>query len=138
MIEERSMRERIKTTGVIKYDERMFASLSARVSGTVWRVLKQPGDMVRRGDVLVIIDAADVGQAKAKFSSDLVALESKMERLAAFESVVGAIAQRQIRDERVALREAKIRLQKSFNFLVFLTRFRRNWIRSKPRQICCP
>ncbi|MEI8017072.1 MAG: efflux RND transporter periplasmic adaptor subunit [Schlesneria sp.] len=118
VIEERSMRERIKTTGVIKYDERMFASLSARVSGTVWRVLKQPGDMVRRGDVLVIIDAADVGQAKAKFSSDLVALESKMERLAAFESVVGAIAQRQIRDERVALREAKIRLQNTEQTLI--------------------
>lgn len=118
VIEERSMRERIKTTGVITYDERMFASLSARVSGAIWRVLKQPGDMIRRGDVLVIIDAADVGQAKAKFSSDLVSLESRVERLASYESVAGAIAQRQVRDERVAVREAKIRLQNTEQTLI--------------------
>ena len=118
VIEERSMRERIKTTGVITYDERMFASLSARVSGAIWRVLKQPGDMVHRGDVLVIIDAVDVGQAKAQFSSDLVSLESRLERLASYESVAGAIAHRQVRDERVAVREAKIRLQNTEQTLI--------------------
>lgn len=117
-LEQRAMREEIRTTGVITYDERMFASLSARVSGTVWRVLKQPGDSVRRGDVLVIIDAADVGSAKAEFFSDLVEVESKAEVLSMLEKVTGAVPERQVREARVALRESKIRLQNSEQKLI--------------------
>lgn len=117
-LEQRAMREQIKTTGVITYDERMFASLSARVSGTVWRVLKQPGDSIRRGDVLVIIDAADVGSAKAEFFSDLVEVESKAEVLSMLEKVTGAVPERQVREARVSLRESKIRLQNSEQTLI--------------------
>lgn len=111
MIEQRPMRERVKTTGVITYNERMYASLSARVSGTVWRVLKQPGDAIHRGDVLVIIDAVEVGRAKAEFFSDLVDVESKTEIQTMLEKASGSVPDRQIRESRVAVREAKIRLQ---------------------------
>ena len=120
VIEQRTMLERVKTTGVITYDERMSASLSARVSGSVWRVVKQVGDPVRRGDVLVIIDAAEVGRAKAEFLSDLVAVESKTELLSTLESITGAVSGRQVREARVALREAKIRLGNTEQALVNL------------------
>jgi len=110
-IDQRPIRERVKITGVIGYDERMFASLSARVSGTVWRVLKHPGDAVHRGDVLVIIDAVEVGRAKAEFFSDLVEVESKTEIQTMLEKASGAVPERQVREARVAVREAKIRLQ---------------------------
>lgn len=119
-IEQRSMNERVKTVGVISYDERMSAGLSARVSGTVWSVVKQLGDPVRRGDVLVIIDAAEVGRAKAAFFTDLVDVESKSEIVSALESVTGAVAGRQIREARVAVREARIRLQNAEQNLVNL------------------
>ena len=117
-IEQRTVKERVKTTGVITYDERMFASLSSRVSGTVWRVLKHAGDNVRRGDVLVIIDAVEVGRAKAEFFSDLVDVESKAEILASLESASGSVPQRQIREARVSVREAKIRLQNTEQTLI--------------------
>lgn len=120
LIEQRPVREKVKAAGVIKYDERVSASLSARVSGTVWRVLKQVGDPVRRGDVLVIVDAADVGKAKAEFFSELVAVESKTEILTTLESITGAVSGRQVRDARVALREARIRLQNAEQTLVNL------------------
>ena len=117
-LEQRSMRQQVKTTGVITYDERMHASLSARVSGTVWRVLKQPGEAIRRGDVLVIIDAVDVGRAKAGFFSDLVDAESKAEILASLEKATGVVPERQVREARVAVREAKIRLQNTEQTLI--------------------
>ena len=117
-IEQRTVTESVKTTGVITYDERMFASLSSRVSGTVWRVLKNPGDNVRKGDVLVIIDAVEVGRAKAEFFSDLVDVESKSEILASLEGAAGSVPQRQIREARVDVREAKIRLQNTEQTLI--------------------
>lgn len=120
VIEQRSIQERVKATGVITYDERMSASLSARVSGTVWRVVKQPGDSVRRGDVLVIIDAVEVGRAKADFFSDLVSVESKSEIMTTLEKVAGAVPERQVREARVAVREARIRLQNTEQTLINL------------------
>ncbi|WP_397571055.1 efflux RND transporter periplasmic adaptor subunit [Schlesneria sp. T3-172] len=117
-IEQRTVTEKVKTTGVITYDERMFAALSSRVSGTVWRVLKQPGDTIRKGDVLVVIDAVEVGRAKAEFFSDLVDVESKAEILAALEKASASVPERQIREARVNLREAKIRLQDTEQTLI--------------------
>jgi multidrug efflux pump subunit AcrA (membrane-fusion protein) len=119
-IEQRPMHEFVKAVGVVTYDERMSAALSARVSGAVWSVVKQPGDRVRRGDVLVIIDAVEVGKAKANFFSELVDVESKTEIVSVLESVSGAVAGRQVREARVALREARIRLQNAEQTLVNL------------------
>lgn len=119
-LEQRPIRERVKTTGVITYDERVIAAISARASGTVWRVVKQVGDAVRKGDILVIIDSAEVGNAKAEFLSELVSLESRIEILANLEKIEGAVAARQVREARVAVREATIQLQNAEQKLVNL------------------
>ena len=117
---QRPIRERVKTTGVITYDERMSATISARAAGTVWRVVKQVGDSVRKGDILVIIDSAEVGRAKAEFLSELVSLESRIEILSNLEKIEGAVAARQVREARVAVREATIQLQNAEQKLVNL------------------
>ncbi|MCY2963100.1 MAG: efflux RND transporter periplasmic adaptor subunit [Planctomycetota bacterium] len=109
-IQEQSLSERIRATGEVAYDQKLIASLSSRVPGTVWRVLKHVGDAVRSGDVIALIDSADVGQAKADFLSGLVAVESKEEIVKALERIVGSVPDRQIREARIALRESQIRL----------------------------
>ena len=110
-LQQKPIAERIQTTGVITYDERISASLSARTTGTVFQVCKHVGQAIKKGDVLVVVDAADVGQSKSEFLSALVAQEAKVEVLSNLESLAaGAIPQRQVREARVALREAKIRL----------------------------
>lgn len=119
-LEQRPMSERVKTTGVIAYDERKTASLSPRASGAVWRVGKQVGDPVHKGDVLVIVNAAEVGRAKADFLQELVSVETNTEILATLESVTGAVPGRQIREAKVAVREATIRLQNAEQVLVNL------------------
>lgn len=120
-VEQKPIAERVQTTGVITYDERHTASLSARTTGTVWQVCKHVGETIRRGDVLVIVDAAEVGQSKAEFLSALIAEESKAEILTNLESLAtGAIPMRQVREARVALREAKVRLQNAEQNLVNL------------------
>lgn len=110
-LQQKPIAERLQATGVITYDERISASLSSRTTGTVFRVCKHVGEPINKGDVLVVVDAADVGQSKSEFLSALVAHEAKAEVLSNLESLAaGAIPQRQVREARVALREAKIRL----------------------------
>lgn len=120
-VEQRAIAERVSAAGVITYDERHLASLSSRTTGTVWRVCKHVGETIRQGDVLVVIDAAEVGQSKAEFLSALIAVEAKADILSNLESVAsGAIPMRQVRSARVALREAKIHLLNAEQTLVNL------------------
>ena len=44
-----------------------IAHLSVPVPGIAWRVDKHKGDQVKKGDVLVLVESADVGKAKAEF-----------------------------------------------------------------------
>lgn len=120
-VEQKPICERVRTTGVVTYDERRSASLSARTTGTVWQVCKHVGESVNKGDVLVIIDAAEVGQTKAEFLSALVSVESKEEICSNLESLAqGSIPIRQIREARVSLREARIQLLNAEQHLVNL------------------
>jgi len=58
--------ESISANGRITYDQTRFASLSSRLPGTVWHVEKNVGDRVRAGEVLALVDAAEVGRAKTE------------------------------------------------------------------------
>ena len=58
--------ESIGANGQITYDQTRFASLSSRLPGTVWHVEKNVGDRVRAGEVLALVDAAEVGRAKTE------------------------------------------------------------------------
>ena len=58
--------------------------LPAALAGTVWRVEKQVGDRVQKGDVLALVDAAEVGRAKGEFLQAIAQLrlsEGDVERL---------------------------------------------------------
>lgn len=111
-VETRSLQERVRATGVITYDQRLSAGLSSRVSGTVWRVTKHTGDSVRKGDVLIVVDAAEVGRIKTELLSALVGVESKTEILTNLEKnkVIGVTPDRMVREARIALREAQLQL----------------------------
>ena len=52
--------------GEIDYDQTRVAHLSSRVQGTVWRVEEELGHAVKQGDVLALVDAAEVGRAKTE------------------------------------------------------------------------
>lgn len=67
--------ESIQVTGEVVYDPTRVAQLSSRATGTVWRVEKNVGDPVKQGDVLAIVDAVEVGEAKHKLMEALVEQE---------------------------------------------------------------
>jgi len=119
-VEKRPIVSEVACSGVVDYDERRIAQLSARVPGSIWRVEKHLGDQVRKGDVLLIIDSQEVGRLKADFLNALVAFESRREQLAILEEVKGVVMGRQLREAKAALREARIHLTNAEQVLVNL------------------
>ena len=112
--------EYVHVNGTIGYHQRRVARLSSRVTGTVWRIDKYVGDAVRSGDVLLIIEAVDVGRMKAEFLSELIATEMNGETLLRLEQIPGAVPERQIRQARGELRASRVRLLNAEQALVNL------------------
>lgn len=55
----------VSVTGTVTFDPQRVAALGSRIAGRVRRVVKQEGDRVEPGDVVVEIESADVGNAQA-------------------------------------------------------------------------
>jgi membrane fusion protein, heavy metal efflux system len=112
VVEEQPVIEAVTANGEIVYDQTRSAHLASRVAGTVWRVEKHVGDRVGGGDVLALIDAADVGKAKSEFLQSIAQLRLKrtnVERLKPL-GENGTVPGRQLREAEAALEEAQIRL----------------------------
>jgi cobalt-zinc-cadmium efflux system membrane fusion protein len=105
---ERQMEEHVVAPGAVTYVRNGVASLSARVPGTVWHVEKRLGDTVRQGEILVVLDASAVGDAKAKFLESLVDAELKQLTVERLESAGQAVAGRQLAEALSARRQSLV------------------------------
>ncbi len=95
----------------VTYDPTRVARVVPRASGTVWRVEKQAGDKVRRGEVLALIDSSEVGRVKAEFQQALVQLELRRETLAKLRPMAGTtVAGKDVQAAEAAAEEAEVRL----------------------------
>jgi membrane fusion protein, heavy metal efflux system len=106
------MTEAITANGEVVYDATRSARLASRVTGSVYRVERRVGDVVRQGDVLALIDAAEVGRAKEELLQAIAQqrlTKAHVERLEGLGGT-GAVAGRQVLEARAAADEARIRL----------------------------
>lgn len=104
--------ESVSATGEIRYDETHVARLSTKANGIVWRVEKQVGDVVRAGEVLVVIDAVEVGRAKSELLAAL-AQESLDQRISQRQQRLakqGITAKRQAQEAETEFSKARIRV----------------------------
>ncbi|MEW6071527.1 MAG: efflux RND transporter periplasmic adaptor subunit [Planctomycetota bacterium] len=62
----RALTEVIAAPARVDYDRTRYARLAPKAAGTVQRVEKGPGEAVRAGEVLALVDSAAVGAAKAE------------------------------------------------------------------------
>lgn len=117
---EEPMVEYVSGNGEITYDQTRIARLSSRASGTVWWVAKQVGDPVKRGEIVALIEAPALGQAKAEFMQAFVQVDLKAKTLESQRAAAGAIPDRILRETEASLNEAKIRLLTAQQALVNL------------------
>ena len=72
VVQERRMSDTLTANGELTFDPTRLAHLSSPVSGRVAAVLKTIGEEVHSGDVLSLIDAAQVGEAKSRLLRSIV------------------------------------------------------------------
>ena len=116
--EERSIDQEIIANGVITYDQTRVAQLSARVPGTVWRIEKQLGQPIRKGDVLAVIEAVDVGKAKGDLLQAVVDYQLKTGIAERLEAKQSFIPERQLYEVQADARAAYIRMVNAQQMLV--------------------
>jgi cobalt-zinc-cadmium efflux system membrane fusion protein len=107
---QQSVPEYIITTGEVDYDQNRLGHLGSRVSGTVWSVEKQEGDVVARGDVLALISSAEVGRVKGEVLNAMVQYQLKSKLYQGVQAASNSVPERQIREAEAQMREARIRL----------------------------
>lgn len=110
----------VVANGVVGYDQTRVAQLSAKVPGAVWRVEKKLGQSVQKGDVLALVESADVGRAKSEFLSAVANLNHLQTRLNMVRPLADVVAARQIREAEAAVREARIQVYNTHQALVNL------------------
>lgn len=122
VVDRQPMVEFVPANGEMVYDQTRVAHLSSRVSGTACSVRKQIGDRVVKGEVLALVDSAEVGRAKAEFLQALsraCVTEETLARLVPL-GEQAAVPERTVREAAAARREAQIRLMSARQALVNL------------------
>ncbi|CAN5134169.1 hypothetical protein BH11PLA2_BH11PLA2_39720 [soil metagenome] len=102
--------ETITAPGEIVADPTRLARVTARLPGTVWRVEKQLGDTVQAGEVLALVDAAEVGQAKADFQQAVSQQEAKRIALANLKQAGDAVTAKVKLEAESAFDTARVRV----------------------------
>lgn len=111
-VEERPMAAHLRAPASVDYDSTRVARISARAPGTAWRVEKEVGQKVKKGELLALVDSADIGRAKAEFLQALASqdVKEKAQKRLEVSSKEGFRSQAELEEARAAFREAKIRL----------------------------
>lgn len=109
---ERPMAEALVVNAEVDYDQARFAKLASRVSGTARSVERDLGQSVRAGDVLALIDSAEVGRAKAELLQAQAAVDVASRSLARLKasSEAGFRTEAERLAGEAGAREADIRL----------------------------
>lgn len=103
--------EAVEAPGEVGFDPALVARVGPRASGVVWRVTKRAGDPVAAGEVLALVDAADVGKAKGEFQQALAQVRLREKTLAGRRASEGVVAAQSVREAEAALAETETRLQ---------------------------
>lgn len=110
VVQERSMMDAISANGELNFDPTRLAHLSTRVPGSVAFVFKTLGDEVQPGEILALVDAAQIGQAKTQLMQSIVQLQLRKttaERLRPL-AKSEAVPQKTLIEAESALQEAEV------------------------------
>ncbi len=104
-----TLTDTVAAHGMVEYDPTLTVKLGPKAGGTVWRVYKRLGDRVRPGEVLALIDAAEVGKAKSEYLQTAVYLDTRQRVLKALQQSSSS-PQRTLAEAETAVRESRARL----------------------------
>ena len=112
VVQERPMIDAVTANGELTFDPTRVAHLASRVPGTVAFVFKTIGDEVQEGEILALVDSAQVGQAKAQLLQAIVQVQLRRTTVERTSQVAasGAVAGKALIEAESALEEAEVAL----------------------------
>lgn len=108
VVQDRPMADLVIANGEVLFNPTYVAHLSPRVAGTVTDVFKATGDDVQAGDILALVDATLVGQAKAQLLQAVVQVQLKRSSVERLQAAGNAIPAKSLIEAESALQEAEI------------------------------
>jgi cobalt-zinc-cadmium efflux system membrane fusion protein len=120
---ERPMTATLSASAEVDYDRTRYATIASPLPGRVWRVEKKVGESVKQGEVLALVDSAEVGRAKAEYLSAVASVELKgktVKRLKDLAEQGMLKSQGELQEAEAASKEAGIRLFNAQQALVNL------------------
>ncbi len=105
-----ALTEQVTAAGEVQFDPARLARLPARAGGVTRRVFKAAGDLVRAGEVIALIDSAEVGKAKAEFQQALVQVRLRERTRDDLVGAKTATSPAAIREAEAAFKDAEVRL----------------------------
>jgi cobalt-zinc-cadmium efflux system membrane fusion protein len=120
VVTERPMVEALRINGELGFDQTQVAHLSTRAAGSVWKVFKTLGDEIQVGDVLALVDAAEVGKAKSELGRAVVQMQLKKRTIDSVKGAAGVLPERQIREAESAYEESQLGVTMTTQALVNL------------------
>ncbi len=111
----RSMVESVTASGELTYDATRVAHISTRANGIAWRVDRNVGDQLRRGELLALIDSAEVGNAKAALLDAMAQVDYQSKTVARLAPLISkqAITGARLLEEETLLKQAEIQLRRA-------------------------
>ena len=113
IVGEMPVTEAISATGEVTFDPTHVGHLSSKAAGSVISVQRKIGDRIKAGEILAIVDAVAVGQAKSQLLQAIVQVQL---RKAHYDRVSGAsvaLPGRSILEAEATMKEAEINLVSS-------------------------
>jgi cobalt-zinc-cadmium efflux system membrane fusion protein len=108
--QELPMTDCVSANGMIDYDPTTYAHIATRAPGTVWWVGKQIGEPARKGEVLALVESAEVGKTKVDFLTNLTDFDLRSKVLQRMQQAGIAVAERALREAEASTQQARIRL----------------------------
>ncbi len=107
IVDRRPIVESIRCSGSIIYDPTRKSSLASRVAGSIWSVEKNVGDIVSKGELLAIIDAAEVGALKTALMRSLAERKLQQQNVSRLTLARDAVPGARIIEAEAALSKAQ-------------------------------
>jgi membrane fusion protein, heavy metal efflux system len=114
-VQRREITRTLECNAELLFNGDRFSHISPRASGVVQRVEKRLGDLVEAGEVLAVIDSADLGNAKAELLQAQAAVNLWQQNYDRQRQLTesGIAAQRELLDAQTRLTEANIALSRA-------------------------
>lgn len=110
VVQERPMMDAVTANGELTFDPTRVAHLASRVPGMVAFVFKTIGEEVQAGEILALVDSAQVGHAKTQLVQSIVQLQLRQNTVERLQPIAksGAVPQRSLIEAESTLQEAEV------------------------------